>query len=376
MVVIPFILALFQAIQFTMAIPTVNYGHKITPKLMLVAMFEPEEKVWTSNINFKHNFTIPGLSPIHPMVHCVEDYSVCQFTTGEGEINAANSMMAILLNPQFDFSTSYWLLTGIGGGEPTQVTTGSITFAKYAIQVGLQYQIDTKEVQEFHPEWQVGYFGYGADGPLGYPDAVYGTEVFELNEKLRDRAVELAKQYEQDLVIGTEQNIELRKLYPSPGNQNPTIKGCDVLTSDNYWIGNVLGDYFIDFSNMITNGTATYCSAAQEDNATLESMIRLAKYGMVQFDRIIVMRGISNFVRAPPGINDAFDFFQNYPKGGIDHSLHNMFVAGYPIIRDILDNWDTIYRTGETLKPENYIGDIYGTLGGKPNFGKDKYTVR
>lgn len=372
---IPYFAAVFGVLITTvLSTPIIEYG-KILPKVFLVAMFAPEEQVWTSKLDFKHNFTIPGLSPIHPMVHCTDDYSICQFTTGEGEINAANSMMAVLLNPQFDLSKTYWLLTGIGGGEPTQVTTGSVTFAKFAIQVGLQYQIDSQEVSKYHPDWQVGYFGYGADGPLGYPDSVYGTEVFELNERLRDRAVEVAKQYESDFAIGTEQNIKLRHLYQSPGNQPPSVKGCDVLTSDGYWIGNILGDYFIDFSKMITNGTATYCSAAQEENATLESMIRLAKYNLISFDRIIVMRGISNFVRAPPSFKDSLDFFQNYPKGGIDHSLHNMFVAGYPVVQDIIDNWDTIYSTGYSLKPENYIGDIFGTLGGKPDFGKDKYTV-
>ena len=87
------------------------------------------------------------------------------------------------------------MLAGIGGGDPAKVTTGSVTFAKYAIQVGLQYQIDSRELTNTnHKEgWTSGYFSYGTKHPQDYPDSVYGTEVFEVNEKLRDRAMELSR---------------------------------------------------------------------------------------------------------------------------------------------------------------------------------------
>lgn len=49
----------------------------------------------------------------------------------------------------------------------------------------------------------------------------------------------------------------------------------------------------------MTNGSATYCSTAQEDNATLEVLTRLNKYGLVDYDRIVVMRTISDFSRPP-----------------------------------------------------------------------------
>lgn len=366
-----FIRLLYIAVV-ALATPIIDYG-KISPKVFVVTMFKPEEEAWTDNVYFKHNFTLPGLSRLYPMVHCLEDYSMCHFTTGEGEINAANSMMALLLNPQFDFSKTYFLLNGIGGGEPSKVTTGSVTFAKYAIQVGLMYQVDSLELSESYKDWPSGYFSYGTKDPFSYPDAVYGTEVYELNENLRDRAIELAKTNEHLLQVGSEQNVMLREMYESPGNQPPVVVGCDVTTSDNYFFGTNLGDYYMNYTSLVTNGTANYCSSAQEENATLESMLRLHKYGLVSFDRVIVMRSISNFVRPPLSITDSTDFFLSYDKGGIDHSLANLFIGGSPIVRDIIDKWDEVYEQG--IKADNYIGDILGSLGGKPNFGKDKYTI-
>lgn len=350
----------------------------IKPKVFIVTMFEPEEKVWTSKINFTHNITVLGLSPMYPNVHCTEDFSICHFTTGEGEINAASSVAFLLSSSKFDLSKTYWLLSGIAGGEPTQVTTGSITFAKFAVQIGLQYQIDSRELIDKYSSWGAGYIGLGAQDPYGYPDSAYGTEVFELNEKLRDRALDLAKKSGLQLSVGDQENIELRKLFGySPASEVPTILGCDVLTSDTYFSGKVLGEYFGNYTKLITNGTATYCATAQEENASLTSFLRVANSGLIDYERIVVLRTISNFARGPPSLeNDPVDYFLNHPKGGIDHSLDNLYVGGWPFISDVIEHWEDIYSEGSALRAENYVGDIFGTLGGKPDFGKAKYEIR
>ncbi|WEJ93314.1 hypothetical protein PSN45_000777 [Yamadazyma tenuis] len=294
-------------------------------------------------------------------------------TTGEGEINASNSMMALLLNPQFDLSRTYFLLNGIGGGEPSRVTTGSVTFAKYAIQVGLMYQIDSRELPVAYKDWPSGYFSYGAKDPFTYPDAVYGTEIYELNEHLRDRAIRAAKKNEASLQSGTPQNILLRNMYDGPGGEPPTVMACDVTTSDNYFFGHRMSDFFMDYTSMVTNNTAYYCSSAQEENGTLESLLRMAKSHRVSFDRIIVMRSISNFVKPPPSVDDSVDFFNNFNKGGFQLALDNLFLGGYPVVEDIVENWDEVYAEG--VKCSNYVGDIFGSLGGTPNFGKHNYTI-
>ena len=172
------------------------------------------------------------------------------------------------------------MLAGIGGGDPAKVTTGSVTFAKYAIQVGLQYQIDSRELTNTnHKEgWTSGYFSYGTKHPQDYPDSVYGTEVFEVNEKLRDRAMELSRKNEKLLKLGDDDNVSLRKLYSSPANKIPTILACDVLTSDNYFTGHVLNDYFSSYSQLITNSSANYCSSAQEEMLLWNRLLELPKW--------------------------------------------------------------------------------------------------
>lgn len=347
------------------------------PKVFIINMFEYEANPWLEDkeLDFVHNITIPGLSPVYPYIHCTSNYTVCQLTTGEGEINAASTITALGLNPLFDLTSTYFLISGIGGGEPQYTTLGSVTFAKYAIQVALEYQVSYQEFITNHPNWTSGYWAFGTEDPWTYPGNVYGSEVFELNEKLRDRAVELAET--ATLNNGTARNVEFRQEYEFEAARGaPSVVKCDVLTSDNYFTGNVLGDYFSYYATLMTNGSATYCSTAQEDNASLEAITRLTKAGLADFNRVIVMRTISDFSRPPPSMADkAVEFFNNPNDGGSSASFANLPIAGIPIVRDILANWDSVYANGTEYAPENYTGDILRTLGGTPDFGKDSFAI-
>ncbi|KAG2733940.1 hypothetical protein G9P44_003465 [Scheffersomyces stipitis] len=345
------------------------------PKAFVISMFELERDPWLKALDFIHNITIPGLSPLYPTIHCTTNYTICQVTTGEGEINAASSVTALTLNPLFDLTKTYFLIAGIAGGEPQYTTLGGVTFAKYAVQVGLEYQLDFLDYNNTNPDWISGYIPYGTDNQDTYPGNVYGTEVFEVNEKLRDRAVELALKV--DLNNGTEANAKFRALYNETTARGlPSVYKCDVLTSDNYFTGNRLGDYFANLTKLMSNGSATYCSTAQEDNASLEAFTRLDKYGLVDFDRVVVMRTISDFSRPPPSLsNDTYKFFFDSNQGGIDASLENLVLAGTPLIHDIITNWDKVYEKGQKYSSKNYVGDIYGTLGGTPDFGKSSFEI-
>ncbi|WPK24972.1 hypothetical protein PUMCH_002271 [Australozyma saopauloensis] len=352
-----------------------DYPPVISPKVFVINMFEYEAKPWLKAMDFPNNVTTPGLSPLYPDIYCNEEFSVCEMTTGEGEINASGSMTALGLSPMFNLTQTYFLISGIGGGEPQFTTMGSVTFAKYAVQVALQYQVSYQEFITTNKNWTSGYWGYGVSDPWTYPANVYGTEVFELNESLRDRAVELAETV--DLDNGTDQNAVNRLLYDQDAARAlPAVVKCDVLTSDNYFTGNVLGDYFSAYASMMTNGTAQYCSTAQEDNASLEALTRLSQAGLVDFARVVVMRTISDFTRPPPSrANDTVAWFNDPQSGGASAAFANLPIAGMPFVEDVLNNWDTIYLTGETYAPKNYIGDLFATLGGEPNFGKTSFEV-
>lgn len=152
----------------------------------------------------------------------------------------------------------------------------------------------------------------------------------------------------------------------SAATRGPSIVACDGATSDVYYSGPTLAEAFGNFTSLITNGTGEYCSTAQEDSAILESLLRATKANLVDFSRIIVMRTAANFDRPPPGIS-AYDHFFYKNAGGFLPSLANLYLAGIPIINGIVKEWESIFAKG--IKPTNYIGDIFGSIGGIPDFG-------
>lgn len=211
-------------------------------------------------------------------------------TVGEGEINSAVSMTALILSGSFNLTQTYFLLAGIAGVNPRYATIGSAAFARYAVQVALQYEIDSRSLPD---DWLTGYIPYGRAHPFEYPCITYGTEVFELNADLRDAAHAFGQRAQ---LRDDREPQKYRLLYSdmgasySPAVMPPSVVKCDSATSDVYYSGGRLAQAFENTTALWTNGTGVYCMSAQEDNATLEVLVRAAIEGLVDFSRVIAMR--------------------------------------------------------------------------------------
>ena len=158
--------------------------------------------------------------------------------------------MALLLSPYFDLTETYFLIAGIAGVNPACGTLGSVALSQYAVQVGLEYEVLPME------NYSSPYIPLGAKEPTGYPVFIYGTEVFELSAALQERAYEVSK----DAVLADSPRAKkYRKLYPdAPANQPPTVFKGDGATSDVFFHGAFLGDYFGEYVSLLTNGSGTY----------------------------------------------------------------------------------------------------------------------
>ncbi|KAK6544640.1 hypothetical protein TWF694_001329 [Orbilia ellipsospora] len=312
-------------------------GPIIKPRIFIISLFTPEAGIWLeSDLGlYAQNITVPGLSPLFPQVHCDEDRYVCQVTTGEGEINAATTIHALTLYPFFDLTLTYFLIAGIAGVSPHHGTLGSVTYARYAVQFGLEYEIDSREKPA---DFFTGYVPLGAKFPTEYPQHEYGTEVFELNVALRDHAASLASGVK--LTDSAKAEAFRTKFLYAPANQPPGIIKCETATSDTYWHGELIAKAVEEYTKLLTNGTGNYCMAAQEDSAVLEVMVRSAARGAVDFSRIILTRSAANFDRPPPGYTAAQDLF-NATSGGFPLSLANLYKVNRPFVDDVknLSQW-------------------------------------
>ena len=94
--------------------------------------------------------------------------------------------------------------------------------------------------------------------------------------------------------------------------------------------------------------------------------MRAAKHKLVDFSRIIVMRTGSDFERPYDG-QSALDNLLYAEQGAFEPAVQNLYNAGVEVVQGILHEWDSTFAAG--VKPKNYIGDIFATLGGEPDFG-------
>ena len=154
------------------------------------------------------------------------------------------------------------------------------------------------------------------------------------------------------------------------GAAPPAVYECDVATSDVYFSGVLLSEAMGNFTTLVTNGTGVYCTTAQEDNGSAEALLRAANSTLVDFSRIIVMRTASDFDRPYPGEAATTNLWWAN-QGSFEPAVENVYNAGIEVVKGILNGWDSTFKKG--IKNSNYIGDIFGTLGGTPDFGPYAY---
>lgn len=350
------------------------FEYVIKPKVFIISMFDPEADIWYGIPEFDLlalNITVPGFSPLFPDAHCTADGDICQLVTGESEINAAATVSSLVHSQRFDLTSTYFLVAGIGGVNPEVATISSVTFARYAVQVALQYEIDPRELPS---NFTTGYVPQGSTSPDEYPQSIYGTEVFEVNHNLQHLAASFARNAtlnDSSAAVAYRAKYATSDLYTA-GTNAPSVIECDVATSDVYYSGKLLGEAFSNYTKLVTNGTGNYCTTAQEDNATLEVLVRAAATNLVDFARIIIMRTASDFDRPWPGQPASVNLFFSSQQGAFEPAIQNIYLAGIKVVEGILDGWNATFSKG--VAASNYIGDIFGTLGGEADFGPAAYS--
>ncbi|QPC71149.1 hypothetical protein HYE68_001901 [Fusarium pseudograminearum] len=339
-------------------------GEKISPKVLLIAMFYEESRNWldpSSALQFPRKIRVPGLARGYEDIHVTQDGNVALLVVGTALINASLSISALLTSPVFDLTKSYFILTGIAGVNPKRTTIGSVAFAKFAVQVDLQLGFDAREVPS---EWGSGYVPMGADKPDQFPGIVHGSEVFELNSALRDYALSVAKGVDlQDSPVAAEHRA-LWKNSPEgifdAATQKPSVLEGDVLSANTFWHGHRISESMERVAKVYTAGQAEYTMTAQEDNALLAGLLNAALQGKVDFSRILLIRSASNFDRGHEDKPHQLPFVMD--KGGLGPSTRNLYLTALKVIKGILEEWPTRFEAG--IAPQNYIGDIFGSLGG------------
>ena len=314
----------------------------IRVKVVVVAMFERGED--TGDVPGEYQFWVERekLDTILPMaagyhhVRMNRD-GVLGMVTGVGTAKAAASVMAVGLDPRFDLSKAYWIVAGIGGGDPHDVSLGSAVWAEHVVDGDLAYEIDARQIPE---KWSTGFVPLRRGEPYELPvDNGYG-ESYTLNAGLVGWALALTK----DLPLGDSDKIQQARTrfvgFPN-ALKPPFVTSGDDLSSSTFWHGSKMEDWANAWTRYYTGGKGNYMVTAMEDSGTMQALTFLANAGRVDLRRVLVLRTVSNYDREAPG-GDVAESLQSMVAGNYSaymESLGAAYAVGDRVVRDILEHW-------------------------------------
>jgi purine nucleoside permease len=336
-----FSIILAGIITFSGATATLYTEAKIPIKAVIVSMFENGEdtgdspgemQFWIERGNFDEKMDFPlGLRDLY-----YRKDGVLLTCTGGGVTNATASIMALGMDPRFDFTKAYWIIAGIGGADPADSALGDAIWANWVVDGDLAYEIDAREIPD---DWDYGFIALGAKKPDTLGDGwTVDTIAFRLNPELVTWAFSITK----DIDLGDEPElVSFRKKFKGmpEATRPPKVMIGDTLGSSTYWHGDLLNDWANKWMKLHTNGEANFATSNMEDNGTLTALHRMARTGLVDTQRILVLRTASNFTTPPPGEEAVWSTTAQYPANSIPakEAAHKV---GNTVLEALLANWE------------------------------------
>jgi purine nucleoside permease len=263
---------------------------------------------------------------------------VLGIVTGIGTARAAASIMALGMDPRFDLSRAYWLVAGIAGADPDDMSIGSAAWAEWVIDGDLSHEIDPREMPE---DWPTGYIPLRHAEPYAQPVPKDDEGVvYRLDPDLVNWAYELTREVALD---DTEALQALRERYVGhPAAQRPpfVLKG-DNLAAMTFWHGRLLNQWANDWIAYWTEGEGNFVTTAMEDTGTLQSLTFLDRAGRVDRERVLVLRTASNYAMQHQGITAA-ESLSGEKKGDYSAFLPSLEAAwrvGDPVVEELVTHW-------------------------------------
>ena len=94
-----------------------------------------------------------------------------------------------------------------------------------------------------------------------------------------------------------------------------------------------------DWVQVYSSTDRNFMTSGMEDSGTLTALQRMARIDLVDAQRVLVLRTISNFTVQPPGKSVTWSTTADYPDDGRP-ALEAAFVIGNTVVEAILTNWD------------------------------------
>jgi len=315
----------------------------IPVKVVVIAMFENGEdtgdspgeyQLWVEREHLERVIDMPA--GFH---HArMNKDGVLGMLTGVGTAKAAASVMALGLDPRFDLTKAYWLVAGIGGGDPADVSLASAVWAEHVIDGDLAYEIDARDIPQ---SWSTGYVPLRKSVPYEQPVRPdLEGELYTLNPDLVGWAYRLTR----DVPLADNDTLrQSRARFAGFPNalKPPFVARGDTMSSSTFWHGKRLDQWANDWTRYFTKGQGNYMISAMEDTGTMQALTFLNAAGKADIRRVMVLRTVSNYDLEPPGMTapESLAAFGLRQYSAFGAALETAETVGDRVVRYLIAHW-------------------------------------
>lgn len=333
-------------------VPALPAIKPIPVKVIVVGNFEPGEDMGDTPGEFqfwaereKLDEVIPIKGALHPLRRNADGLYGIRWGSPDTMLGGvAEQLMALLVDPRFDFTHAYWLFTGISGVDPQLASVGSAAWARWVVQGDTLREFDDREVPK---DWPYGLFAIGAKAPntlpdnpdsfAGMTDANKLSMALKLNQPLAQWAFEMTKDVAIPDNPALQKDRALWKGFPN-AQRPPFVLMGETLGAMRYWHGPSRTQWARDWVKLWTGGKGVFAMTNMESQSMAGAMLIASKQGLVDMNRVLVLRTASNPSTPPPG-HTALESVGDEGPGQIVAYEAN-YRVGAPVVHELLKNWD------------------------------------
>jgi purine nucleoside permease len=309
-----------------------------------------ELQFWVEREHLDQEIAVPGVD--HPLMTNGRGlYVMVSGTTSR----CTAQIMALAGDPRFDLRKTYFLLAGIGGGDPNEMPLGSALWVQTVVDGDPAFEIDPRDMPA---SWPYGIVALGATRPgEGSADvdlvpaagaSTYGTGgvgkvAFRLNPSLVAWAYGLTKTVPLDDDPAMRTFGRRFAAYPEAA-QPPRVMLGDSLGGDRFFHGALMMRWAEDWVKIYTHGKGSLAMSDCEDQGVCLALQRLGMMGKVDSNRLLILRTACNYILPPPGVTTADSLFGDTVSdtGGMAYlpALEADYRVGSVVVLNLLQGWD------------------------------------
>jgi purine nucleoside permease len=259
-------------------------------------------------------------------------------------VTASELVMALCLDPRLDLRRTYWLINGIAGIDPARGSIGSAVWAANVVDGDAMREIADADMPA---DWPYGLFAIGTAGPNTLParKADVGgwggatltyTMNYALNPGLTRWAYAVSKK-RAALPDSPALKAWRDRYAEAAARQPPQVLMGGTLASARYWHGHGRTQWARDWVRLWTNGQDAFYTTAMEQAAYVGTLQRMGAQGLVDFNRVMMLRSASNYCLPPPGVPISATIGDE--SIGTDAALEAAYRTGSAVVHELLAHW-------------------------------------